>query len=375
MEAKLQQQAPQKAQTNKPNLTGIPTQMKLDFEQRSGLSFDDVRVHYNSDKPAQLQALAYTQGTQVYVGPGQERHLKHELGHVVQQKSQYITQTIFRNNIPINISPKLERQAEYYTRNRIPPMKKHTQTCNRCSTVQCCPDPDDLQIKMEDCTDSFASEDDDEFSDVYSMKATTSLLRTSQNTSNSLKHAASLTDDRKDKTTLKKDADAIFAMLKKGPAQSGTTVVCANFVDKNGKNLNLAMTNGVLPPLALRQEMVRRGYSFLHGIKTHAETNLVMYALKHKKNLTLKAFGCDKETCPQCDEILKAVKLPLTYSTRKNENFSKKYHFSPKKGRYMEALEAIIRKHYDKEGVLIGKSKGRRTPGIKLKRHKTVKKN
>ena len=69
MEAKLQQQAPQKAQTNKPNLTGIPTQMKLDFEQRSGLSFDDVRVHYNSDKPAQLQALAYTQGTQVYLPP------------------------------------------------------------------------------------------------------------------------------------------------------------------------------------------------------------------------------------------------------------------------------------------------------------------
>lgn len=69
-----------------PNLTGIPTQMKLDFEQRSGLSFDDVRVHYNSDKPRKIGALAYTQGTQVHVGPGQERHLRHELGHVVQQK-------------------------------------------------------------------------------------------------------------------------------------------------------------------------------------------------------------------------------------------------------------------------------------------------
>lgn len=33
----------------KANVTGIPTQMKLDFEQRSGLSFDDVKVHYNSD--------------------------------------------------------------------------------------------------------------------------------------------------------------------------------------------------------------------------------------------------------------------------------------------------------------------------------------
>jgi hypothetical protein len=33
--------------------------MKTRFENLSGLSFDDVRVHYNSNKPAQLQALAY----------------------------------------------------------------------------------------------------------------------------------------------------------------------------------------------------------------------------------------------------------------------------------------------------------------------------
>ncbi len=111
MEAKLQQQAPQKALANKPNLTGIPTQMKLDFEQRSGLSFDDVRVHYNSDKPAQLQALAYTQGTQVYVGPGQERHLPHELGHVVQQKHENIKADTVYNGVPINTSQYLEHLA------------------------------------------------------------------------------------------------------------------------------------------------------------------------------------------------------------------------------------------------------------------------
>lgn len=111
MESKLQQ-VPQKAQTNKPNLTGIPTQMKLDFEQRSGLSFDDVRVHYNSDKPAQLQALAYTQGTQVYVGPGQERHLKHELGHVVQQKYGNVHPTCYINGLPINDQSHFEREAD-----------------------------------------------------------------------------------------------------------------------------------------------------------------------------------------------------------------------------------------------------------------------
>lgn len=86
MKQEVIQKAEEKPKQQGPNLTGIPTQMKLDFEQRSGLSFDDVRVHYNSDKPRKIGALAYTQGTQVHVGPGQERHLRHELGHVVQQK-------------------------------------------------------------------------------------------------------------------------------------------------------------------------------------------------------------------------------------------------------------------------------------------------
>ena len=80
------QKAEERQRRQQPNLTGIPTQMKLDFEQRSGLSFDDVRVHYNSDKPRRIGALAYTQIPQVHIGPGQERHLRHELGHVVQQK-------------------------------------------------------------------------------------------------------------------------------------------------------------------------------------------------------------------------------------------------------------------------------------------------
>lgn len=97
-----------------PNLTGIPTQMKLDFERRSGLSFDDVRVHYNSDKPAQLRAMAYTQGTQVYVGPGQERHLPHELGHVVQQKLGLVRPTARYGKVPINNSDHMEQMADRF---------------------------------------------------------------------------------------------------------------------------------------------------------------------------------------------------------------------------------------------------------------------
>lgn len=70
----------------KENSTGLPDTLKAGIENLSGYSMDDVRVHYNSDKPAQLQAHAYAQGTEIHVAPGQERHLPHETWHVVQQK-------------------------------------------------------------------------------------------------------------------------------------------------------------------------------------------------------------------------------------------------------------------------------------------------
>ena len=101
-----------KKQEKKPNTTGIPDQMKQNFEERSGLSFDYVNVHYNSDKPAQLQALAYTLGNQVYVGPGQEKHLGHELGHVVQQKQGRVRATTNVNGVAVNDDEGLEREAD-----------------------------------------------------------------------------------------------------------------------------------------------------------------------------------------------------------------------------------------------------------------------
>lgn len=51
--------------TSEKGKTGIPSVMKKSFEQSSGFSFDDVRVHYSSEKPAQLHAHAYTQGNDV----------------------------------------------------------------------------------------------------------------------------------------------------------------------------------------------------------------------------------------------------------------------------------------------------------------------
>ena len=71
----------------KANNTGLPDHLKGGIENLSGISLDDVKVHRNSDKPSQLQAHAYAQGTDIHLGPGQEKHLPHEAWHVVQQRN------------------------------------------------------------------------------------------------------------------------------------------------------------------------------------------------------------------------------------------------------------------------------------------------
>jgi hypothetical protein len=70
-----------------------------------------VHVHYSSSKPAQAQALAYTQGTDIHVGPGQEQHLAHEAWHVVQQKQGRVEPTLQANGATINDDPTLEAKA------------------------------------------------------------------------------------------------------------------------------------------------------------------------------------------------------------------------------------------------------------------------
>ncbi|MDE7271075.1 MAG: DUF4157 domain-containing protein [Acetatifactor sp.] len=98
------------------NRTGLPDNMKRQYEALSGLSMDDVRVHYNSGRPSQLGALAYTQGSHVYVAPGQERHLGHELGHVIQQKQGRVRATASFDGVAVNLDDRLEQEADNYDR-------------------------------------------------------------------------------------------------------------------------------------------------------------------------------------------------------------------------------------------------------------------
>lgn len=94
------------------NRTGLPDGLKAGMENLSGVSLDDVAVHYNSERPAQMRALAYTQGTSIYISPGQEQHLAHETWHVVQQKQGRVQATLQMQGEAVNDSPALEREAD-----------------------------------------------------------------------------------------------------------------------------------------------------------------------------------------------------------------------------------------------------------------------
>lgn len=95
------------------NQTGMPDALKAGVESISGYSLDDVRVHYNSPKPAQLQALAYTQGTEIHVASGQEEHLPHEAWHVVQQAQGRVQPTMqMKGKVSINDDVGLEVEAD-----------------------------------------------------------------------------------------------------------------------------------------------------------------------------------------------------------------------------------------------------------------------
>ena len=95
-----------------PNSTGLPDELKSGIESLSGHSLDDVKVHYNSAKPAQLNAHAYAQGTNIHLASGQEQHLPHEAWHVVQQKQGRVQPTMQMNGAQINDNPGLEKEAD-----------------------------------------------------------------------------------------------------------------------------------------------------------------------------------------------------------------------------------------------------------------------
>lgn len=119
------------------NKTGIPSQLKENIEQTHNVSLDNVRVHYNSQKPKELYSHAYTQGSHVYISPGQEKYLSHELGHVVQQMSGRVRPTLRIKGININNDSTLEREADMLGRCQIHTSNIHDENMGQNNIAQC----------------------------------------------------------------------------------------------------------------------------------------------------------------------------------------------------------------------------------------------
>ncbi len=92
---------------------GLPGGLRAGIESLSGLDMSGVRVHRNSAQPAQLNALAYAQGNDIHLAPGQEQHLPHEAWHVVQQAQGRVPATRqLKAGVDINDDAALEAEAD-----------------------------------------------------------------------------------------------------------------------------------------------------------------------------------------------------------------------------------------------------------------------
>ncbi len=132
---KLQEQPIQKKENN----TGLSDTLKTGIENLSGHSMDDVKVHYNSSKPAQLNAHAYAQGNQIHLGSGQEKHLPHEAWHVVQQKQGRVRPTMqMKGKVAINDDVVLEKEADLMGGKALQLKKRETVRAS-VPVVQCIP--------------------------------------------------------------------------------------------------------------------------------------------------------------------------------------------------------------------------------------------
>jgi hypothetical protein len=86
MQRQAGQEEEQRSATGAVARGGLPNTLKSGIESLSGMDMSDVRVHRNSSDASKVNALAYAQGNDIHLGPGQEKHLPHEAWHVVQQR-------------------------------------------------------------------------------------------------------------------------------------------------------------------------------------------------------------------------------------------------------------------------------------------------
>lgn len=104
---------------NFPSDDRLPPNVEAEMEASFGADFSAVRVRQDS-RADSLGALAYTQGSDIHIAPGQydphtrggKELLGHELAHVLQQSDGRVASTGAVNGVPLNDDPALEREAD-----------------------------------------------------------------------------------------------------------------------------------------------------------------------------------------------------------------------------------------------------------------------
>lgn len=306
----------------------VPKGLDSGYEHMSGLSFGDVRVHYSSPNPARIGA--YAAGRNAYPGPGQEKHLPHEA----------------------------DMQGNAALQKRRDGGQPRPQGSTWGDTlIQMCPGPGDARPShdSEEELESFFSESDtDDHCNISTVRK--------NGRDKAIRHVSndegSVVGNAKSREELVDDARAIHDILGDKPFSGNTTVVCAVLAVKRGF-LHVAMVNHALMTPKMREKAQEFGYTVIRGIQTHAEANMILYAHKHNKDARLIAFGCDKDTCPECAALLReCLTEDLEFPTRPlladgTEDFSPKYHFRSTStnpvgvGPFVARMQSVIDRDYE----------------------------
>lgn len=271
----------------------------------------------------------------------------HEIGHVVQRGSGMAHGSGLLDN------PALEQQAD---RGFIAPPNFSIPTTN-CGPIL------GGKGKKEKSDELYDTEEMDDF---VSEDNSADIFTTQYGTGDKGKHSSQSSFSYKNRDQQELDGDATEAHKTLGDcAQGRKTTATAKFQIKSKGGLErylyVAAANSRNMPSASRAALIKKGYHPIVGVTTHAEANLLLYAIKHKANARLLAFGCDKDSCPQCVSLLKRLVPRVVRRERVLANGKKKYSANYKfqlikrqnlKDPIFQRLLRHIKKHYSEDGKL-----------------------
>ena len=94
-------------------LAGLPSDLKSEAQRKSGCDLSNVKVYYNSMRPAHYQAAGIAQKDTIYLAPFHDNKLKHEVAHIIQQKQNIIPDSNASGSVVSN--QRLEQEAEQFS--------------------------------------------------------------------------------------------------------------------------------------------------------------------------------------------------------------------------------------------------------------------